>query len=266
MPLARHPKQRHGFTLIELLVVIAIIAILAAMLLPVLGRSRESAKRIICANQMRQIALGLTLYAEDDQGKLPPPFLTVQGFGMGVDLNVLSQPQIAFYQKYGIDLPLATCPTGLNSKTLNGLAFWGDIVISSYMFLNHLNPQAIGSWCTIPVPAGATLKSRPLAVPNTANTTGDDGGSVLLAEAVWSGSNASPSTLPGFTNHVYAAGTPFQSLNGGNHAYLDGHTEWKKRQEYPAVLMVDLPANGGNATMIMDGLFGYNYSWWWIPN
>ena len=55
-------KRLQAFTLIELLVVIAIIAILAGMLLPILARAREEARRGACANQMGQIGKGQTAY------------------------------------------------------------------------------------------------------------------------------------------------------------------------------------------------------------
>jgi len=57
--------KRAGFTLIELLVVIAIIAILAAILFPVFARAREKARQTGCLNNMKQLAIAYTMYAQD---------------------------------------------------------------------------------------------------------------------------------------------------------------------------------------------------------
>lgn len=65
--------KKTGFNLTELLVVIAIIAILAAMLLPVLSKAREQARRTVCLNNLKQIALATHMYAIDYDGFPPNP-------------------------------------------------------------------------------------------------------------------------------------------------------------------------------------------------
>ena len=64
------PRARAGFTLIELLVVIALIAILASMLLPAKGK--ESARRISCVNNMRQLGFSQQMFADDNDGRFTP--------------------------------------------------------------------------------------------------------------------------------------------------------------------------------------------------
>ncbi len=62
--------RTRGFTLIELLVVIAIIALLVAILIPALSRAREQGKRAVCLNNLRQLLLAWTMYAEDHEGTI----------------------------------------------------------------------------------------------------------------------------------------------------------------------------------------------------
>ena len=64
-------KLYRGFTLIELLVVVSIIALLVSILLPALGKARKQAKVVLCSTNVRQLALGLTIAAEDRNGKYP---------------------------------------------------------------------------------------------------------------------------------------------------------------------------------------------------
>ena len=60
------PQSRKGFTLIELLVVISIIAILVALLVPAVLLARESARRAACQNNLRNIGIGMALFADND--------------------------------------------------------------------------------------------------------------------------------------------------------------------------------------------------------
>ncbi|MCC6971965.1 MAG: prepilin-type N-terminal cleavage/methylation domain-containing protein [Phycisphaerales bacterium] len=66
------PRSRRAFTLIELLVVIAVIALLIAILLPALGKAKDSGRQTVCLTQLKQLQLGWDLYADANQDAIVP--------------------------------------------------------------------------------------------------------------------------------------------------------------------------------------------------
>lgn len=116
-----YPYRTRRFTLIELLVVIAIIAILASMLLPALAKAKDKAKQTSCVGNLKQIGLGIGLYADDNNEWYPIACLSEWG------ISTRWQKEIAQYLSLPSDLsPTATeyitgvfaCPSATIESTI----------------------------------------------------------------------------------------------------------------------------------------------------
>src|SRR5262245_5192339 len=129
LPFCRRPalysQRKQGFTLIELLVVIAIIAILAAMLLPALAKTKTKAQGIFCMNNTHQLMLSMIQYTHDYTDFLPPnyddgnttPYYNWVGGQAGIgggneyDPNILKDPTRSLLAPYqGGNVTMYRCP------------------------------------------------------------------------------------------------------------------------------------------------------------
>src|SRR3954471_585303 len=106
-------KSPRAFTLIELLVVIAIIAILAALLFPVLSSSKVRARKTQCLNNLRQIGVGMHVYATSSEDRVFEARLNGSGFRVQNALNPPTLPsaeQAGLIVKSNAPASVWTCP------------------------------------------------------------------------------------------------------------------------------------------------------------
>ena len=149
---------RLGFSLIELLVVMAIIALLIGILLPVLGMAREQANRTTCLANLRSIYTGLTIYADDFEGQLPPRTEDRSGnlvFGnwLGSSWNPYGLGRL-IAGDYITDAHVFYCPS--NELVKYDEQYWFKIKgAESWMAYRYRNNNAAGhppNWANIYVP------------------------------------------------------------------------------------------------------------------
>jgi prepilin-type N-terminal cleavage/methylation domain-containing protein/prepilin-type processing-associated H-X9-DG protein len=218
----RHTK---GFTWIELLIVIAIIAILAAILFPVFARARENARRASCQSNLKQSALGMMMYTQDYDERMPYGWS-----GYSLYLNGSSPYAWAdSLQPYLKSTQVLQCPSETNSPNTvvgyNGATPSAVRPGYSDYFMN-IAAQNISD---------AAFNSPSLTIllgdgDNGNSNNNFDGCSDNPANQDYAPFGSACSTSQSYIVDPYtlSAPAPGRHLDGANYAFVDGHVKWLK--------------------------------------
>jgi len=216
--------------LIELLVVIAIIAILAAMLLPVLAKAKEKAKSIQCTNNEKQILLGYIMYTTDNQNFLP---IAGQARGGGTVWPAEWYAEISTYFGKGTTNigaltaqgTIQACPSFSTNK-LAGIGLTTDPNFLSYGGYGHnwyylgYYDNAGGNWNRQKISA-VTKPVETVCNNDTFDPLPSDAGHAIIESFGYS--------YPPTQINSYLPGRGYTRHNlGANYAWADGHAQYYK--------------------------------------
>ena len=226
-------SKNSGFTLVELLVVLAIIGILAAMLLPALGRGRARAQAAACANNLRQVGLAFQLYLHDNAGTFPTSS-PHSGLGaqpedwvwwqMAADASgnfTMRDPQRgSVIQQLGPYQPrLLRCPADRDADAREVL--WKkNPGVEQYFYSYSLNAHGDAGM------ASFIARDRALIILNKQTTIRNPSGKIMLAEEKGA-ANDGPGTAVIDDGRWLPPGYPLTSRHSkrANVTMADGHLE-----------------------------------------